>query len=138
MSIGLDIARLHEALILLDRRLEIARAPSFEILVCGGAALLAAGLGQRTTRDVDILSLMDSNRTASDPDPLPGPLLHAASEVEAILGLPRDWLNNQPSRGDGGLFRMGLPTGIEQRAHRKRPMAPTSGYGSSIKSTRYT
>ena len=34
-----------------------------------------------------------------------------------ILGktLPEDWLNNGPSNGEGGLFRMGLPEGLAAR-----------------------
>jgi len=52
-----------------------------------------------------------------DPDPLPPQLLEAATEIEAMLSLPPEWLNNRPSRGDGGLFRMGLPPGLADRLH---------------------
>ncbi len=34
------------------------------------------------------------------------------------LDLPGDWLNNGPSRGEGGLFQMGLPAGFAGRLHR--------------------
>ena len=31
------------------------------------------------------------------------------------LGLPTGWLNNGPSRGEGGLFQLGLPAGFVGR-----------------------
>ena len=36
------------------------------------------------------------------------------------LGLPATWLNNGPSRGEGGLFQMGLPKGLGNRCHTRR------------------
>ena len=33
------------------------------------------------------------------------------------MGLPEDWLNNGPSRDEGGLFQMGLPEGFQERLH---------------------
>jgi hypothetical protein len=98
-----------EALSLLDRRLSLAGSPRFRIVVCGGTALLAMGLHERTTRDVDIVAL------AADPAPLPVEIVRAASEVADDLGLPENWLNNGPSSGDGGLFRLGLPDGFTER-----------------------
>jgi hypothetical protein len=50
-----------------------------------------------------------------DPAPLPEELLVAAKEVADTLNLPQDWLNNGPSSGDGGLFRLGLPDGFKDR-----------------------
>jgi len=54
-------------------------------VICGGAALLAAGLVLRTTRDVDIVALMD-DQCSSTPRPFPGILVHAAQEVADNLG----------------------------------------------------
>ena len=31
------------------------------------------------------------------------------------MGLDANWLNNGPSRGEGGLFQMGLPDGFADR-----------------------
>lgn len=104
-----------QALQLLEGRLTLAGAPRFNLVVCGGTALLAAGLVKRTTRDVDIVALADDNGVLVDPAPLPEILVRAADEVADDLGLPRDWLNNGPSSGEGGLFRMGLPEGFVQR-----------------------
>ena len=104
-----------EALRLLNGRLALAGAPHFNLVVCGGTALLAAGLVLRTTRDVDIVALMDERGVLVDPAPLPLVLVNAAREVAEDLGLPLDWLNNGPSSGEGGLFRMGLPEGFVRR-----------------------
>lgn len=104
-----------QALRLLNGRLALAAAPRFNLVVCGGTALLAAGLVLRTTRDVDIVALMDDRGVLLDPAPLPEILLRIAEEVADDLGLPKDWLNNGPSSGEGGLFRMGLPEGFVQR-----------------------
>ena len=104
-----------QALRLLNGRLALAGAPRFNLVVCGGTALLAAGLVLRTTRDVDVVALMDDRGVLLDPAPLPLILVQAAREVAIDLGLPDDWLNNGPSSGEGGLFRMGLPEGFVRR-----------------------
>jgi hypothetical protein len=84
------------------------------IVVCGGSALILTGAVVRTTRDVDVVALGLGSGMAS-PDPLPEMLVRAARETAEDLGLSPDWLNNGPSRGQGGLFQMGLPDGLEQR-----------------------
>ena len=66
-----------EALSLLDRRLSLAGSPRFRIVVCGGTALIALGLHDRTTRDVDIVALADDELLAAitwaqSHDPSPG------------------------------------------------------------------
>jgi hypothetical protein len=104
-----------EALKLLDVRLSFAQAPRFRLVVCGGTALVAMGLHERTTRDVDIVAIADHDGRLVDPAPLPVEIARAAREVADDLGLPEDWLNNGPSSGDGGLFRLGLPAGIGDR-----------------------
>lgn len=104
-----------EALQLLNGRLVLGGAPRYNLVVCGGTALNATGLISRTTRDVDIVALIDDDEMLLDPAPLPQPLVDAALVVAEDLGLPNDWLNNGPSSGDGGLFRLGLPEGIAKR-----------------------
>jgi hypothetical protein len=113
MNYGFD--KITEALRLLDGRLKINRSSSFSLVVCGGTALNAMQLIQRTTKDVDIVALMDSKNQLVDPAPLPEELLVAAKEVADTLNLPQDWLNNSPSSGDGGFFRLGLPDGFKER-----------------------
>ena len=103
------------ALRLLNGRLDIAGAPNFNLVVCGGTALVATELVMRATRDVDIVALADDDGELIDPAPLPDALLAAALEVAEDLRLPMDWLNNGPSSGDGGLYRFGLPAGFADR-----------------------
>lgn len=103
------------ALRLLNGRLAIADAPTFHLVVCGGTALVATGLVLRATRDVDIVALADEQGGLIDPAPLPAALIKAAGEVAEDLGLPKDWLNNGPSSGEGGLYRLGLPHGFAER-----------------------
>jgi hypothetical protein len=107
--------KISEALRLLDGRLKLNRSGRFSIVVCGGAALNALQLIERTTKDVDIVALMDAGNQLIDPAPLPKELLTAAKEVADTLNLPQDWLNNGPSSGEGGLFRLGLPDGFKDR-----------------------
>jgi len=108
-------ASLDQALALLAGRLDLAQSEPVRLVVCGGSALIAMGLRQRTTRDVDVVALMNAAHELVDPDPLPGLLLTAAEQVARDLGLPTGWLNNGPSRGEGGLFQMGLPEGFVGR-----------------------
>ncbi|MCC7441965.1 MAG: hypothetical protein IT285_10040 [Bdellovibrionales bacterium] len=56
-----------------------------EIVICGGAALIALGIVSRATRDVDVLDpILDSG------------ILSAASAVGKAMGLTDGWLNNGP------------------------------------------
>jgi hypothetical protein len=73
----------------------------------------------RTTKDVDIVALLDSGGNLADPAPLPKELTLAAKEVADTLNLTSDWLNNGPSSGDGGLYRLGLPEGFKGRLIKK-------------------
>jgi hypothetical protein len=114
-NMNYEYEKIEEALKLLDGRLNLNRSGHFSLVVCGGAALNAMRLIQRTTKDVDIVALMDSSNQLVDPAPLPEELLVAAKEVADTLNLPDDWLNNGPSSGEGGLFRLGLPDGYKDR-----------------------
>jgi len=84
-------------------RLKENGADSIEIVVCSGSALILTGMVPRTTKDVDIVALATSGVLPS-PDPLPEDLRKAAAEAAEDMGLPANWLNNGPSRGEGGLF----------------------------------
>ena len=110
----LDASGLTRAFETLTMRLRANAADPQEIVVCGGSALILAGVVSRTTRDVDIVAL-GSTAGLTSPDPLPGSLSRAAKETAEDLGFPEDWLNNGPSRGEGGLFQMGLPEGLQNR-----------------------
>jgi hypothetical protein len=118
-SPSLSKDNIYKALALLAARLELAQFAPMGLVVCGGAALIATGLRRRTTRDVGMVALLDSNNVLASPDPLPEFLVAAADRVARDLGLFAGWLNNGPSRGDGGLFQLGLPDGFVGRLTRK-------------------
>ena len=111
--------QLDKALRLLGGHLELRKGAPLSLVICGGAALLARRILQRATQDVDVLALLDEEGCLVSPVPLPEDLVHAASLVARMLDLPPDWLNNEPSRGENGLFQMGLPDGIERRMIRR-------------------
>jgi hypothetical protein len=77
MAAGIE--NLEKALALLGARLDLAQAPATGIVVCGGSALIALGLIRRTTRDVDVLALINSTGDLVSPEPLPRYLLDAAN-----------------------------------------------------------
>jgi hypothetical protein len=89
----LDSYRLDQALGLLSERLSLAQAPIYELIVCGGSALIARGLVSRVTRDVDVVARREPGGLVSS-QPLPAALLAAAERVEADLGLAPKWLNS--------------------------------------------
>ncbi len=109
------IENLDKALKLLASRLDLAETEPIRLVVCGGSALVARGLAQRATEDVDVVALMDSNGRLLSPAPLPEYLLKAVKEVARDFGLADNWLNNGPSSDESGLFQMGVPEGIEDR-----------------------
>jgi hypothetical protein len=104
-----------QVLNLLSGRLDLAQTDSVRLVICGGAALIATNLRRRTTRDMDVVALLSAAHEPVSPDPLPDFLLKAADQVARDLGLVEGWLNNGPSRGEGGLFQMGLPQGFVSR-----------------------
>lgn len=120
MQIPINRENLDRALTLLARRLDLSQTEPVQLVVCGGSALIAMGFRQRTTRDMDVVALMNVSHELVSPDPLPDFLLAAAEQVARDLGLFEGWLNNGPSRGEGGLFQMGLPAGFTGRLTEKK------------------
>lgn len=105
----LDRTRGDAALTALGEQLELA-GERFELVIIGGSGLLALGLIDRTTGDVDLVALRESGDLV-DPRPLPQRLLDARDRVAGDLGLAESWLNAAP----GSLLDFGLPTGFEDR-----------------------
>ncbi|NLB64567.1 MAG: hypothetical protein GX801_10770 [Fibrobacter sp.] len=110
----IDITELEKALQLVNDILVFRDGDPYHLVVCGGSALIALGLVARATKDVDILALKKHDLLVA-PTPLPQDLSTASLEVHKHLKLPEDWLNNGPSSSEGGLFQLGLPSGLEQR-----------------------
>jgi hypothetical protein len=106
---------LERAFKLLSGRLDLMQAEPQRLVICGGSALIAMGFRQRTTNDADIVALLNAAEELVSPDPLPPFLLQASAQVARDLGLNENWLNNGPSRNDGGLFQLGLPAGFTGR-----------------------
>lgn len=88
---------LDQALLLTAERLEQLGASREELVVCGGSALLALGLVNRTTKDVDVLAGVDARSGLVDPRPLSKTLIRVAFAVGAELDLPQGWLNAGPA-----------------------------------------
>ncbi len=108
--------KLERSLTLLGERLEIAKSPLLNLLVCGGSALIITGLVNRpTTKDVDVVALgypkADGGFDIKESRPFPEVLQKAAQQVARDLGMPEDWLNPGPT----DMVRFGLPDGFKGR-----------------------
>ena len=91
-----------------------ARGEYFELVVIGGSALLALGLIERTTKDVDIVALR-SGGELERADPLPEALRAARDLVARDFSLLPRWLNPGPAK----LLEFGLPEGFASRLERR-------------------
>ncbi len=106
-----DLGRLLTAL---GERLAFERQ-HVELVVIGGAALTILGFVDRTTRDVDVVALLDGGVLAPA-KPLPPPLIAARNVVAADFGVSEGWLNAGPS----DLLDFGLPEGfLDRLEHRE-------------------
>jgi hypothetical protein len=91
-----------------------ARGTSYHLIVVGGSALLALGLIDRPTKDVDVVAVSDGT-SLSRPSPLPADLIAARDKLARDFGLPTNWLNDAPA----SLLDFGLPHGFMARAERR-------------------
>ena len=83
-----------------------ARGQHYELVVVGGSALLAQGLVERTTQDVDVVAPRHAG-SLNKADPFPRELTDARNRVARDFGLSEDWLNPGPA----DLMDFGLPDG---------------------------
>jgi len=104
----------------LGDRLRVMNSTPVHLVICGGSALIELDLVSRTTSDVDVVALANSQGELLSPVPLPIKLKQAVDEVAVLHGLSEQWLNNGPSSDEGGLFQEGLPKGLLERAHEER------------------
>lgn len=86
------------------------RGLKYELVCIGGASLLLLGLSDRSTRDLDVLSLFEKGSLVEMSE-LPSPLEEAARDAGDAFGLERGWLNLGPR----SLLDFGLPEGFEAR-----------------------
>jgi hypothetical protein len=88
-----------------------ARGLEFHLVVVGGSGLLAMGLGDRPTQDVDVVAFLRDGELVSA-RPFPPELDESARRVAADFGLKEDWLNPGPT----ALLEIGgLPAGFIER-----------------------
>lgn len=107
-----DIAtpdRASELLAALSEQLA-TRGQHYELVVVGGAGLLALGVTDRPTKDVDVVALLDAG-SLHRAKPLPQHLTDARNRVARDFGLPENWLNPGPA----DLLDFGLPKGFLDR-----------------------
>jgi Nucleotidyltransferase of unknown function (DUF6036) len=90
------------------------RGHRFELVVIGGSGLLALGLIERSTRDVDVLALRAGDKLGSA-KPLPAALEAARDRVARDFSLPVEWLNPGPT----DLLEFGLPEEFLKRLERR-------------------
>ena len=125
---AMDTKQIDEALGLLGERLRLGDSGPYRLVVCGGAGLIAASLVSRdTTKDVDVVAMVNDEEKLCSPDPLPPEMMHEAERVRDLLALPHNWLNNGPSREPGGLFQLGLPQGTRDRLTHFKVFAAVDG-----------
>jgi hypothetical protein len=91
-----------------------ARGERFELVVIGGSALLALGLVERTTKDIDIVALRSGDRLEGA-EPLPDGLRAARDLVARDFSLATERLNPGPTE----LLEFGLPAGFVDRLERR-------------------
>jgi len=116
----LDYNTLNNAFVSLGALLEDTAPAQINIVVCGGSSLIATGLVSRTTKDVDIVAMLDANEKIVEAQSLPEALVEAAGKVAMAMKLPASWLNNGPrSIVNPRLPNSGLPEGFLQRIKKR-------------------
>jgi hypothetical protein len=110
----LDSAILELALRTVGENLE-AQGHEYEVVACGGGALLLLGLSRRATQDLDVLAVVKNGAYISS-EPLPLALVEIAADVGRALGLVDKWLNPGPA----SLLDLGLPDGFVERVETRR------------------
>lgn len=105
----LNSTTLEHALILLGQRLSQSRQ-HYDVVAIGGASLVLLGYIDRTTKDLDLVALVEEGRLVSA-KPLPQGLLKEIAAVGTALELGEYWVNGGPT----SLLEAGLPEGFQER-----------------------
>jgi hypothetical protein len=107
------LGRLNDLLTGLADRLA-GRGDAFELVVVGGAGLLALEVVDRGTKDVDVVARIEAGALVKG-RPLPADVLVARDAVAKDFGVSEDWLNAGPA----DLVDFGLPDGFLDRVDTK-------------------
>ena len=115
-----DKEKIEKTLVLLAELLERRGLGPYRLIVCGGSALLVAGIQRETTKDVDILASLSSENVIEELPELPENLHKAVRDVAGELDVDDDWLNAGPSSIiNPRLPNSGLPEGFVKRLTKK-------------------
>ena len=106
ISTTTDLERLLKAL---GEQLD-ARSETYDLVVIGGSGLLALGIIDRPTLDVDVVAL-GTGEGLVQAQPLPDDLSAAIAQVANDFNMDSKWLNAGPA----DLLTWGLPEGFEGR-----------------------
>jgi len=107
-------AEIEKALAALSEQLEALGAGIVEMVVCGGAALNVLGYVHRTTKDVDVVALVEKNEGSISlikAGPFSPLIKQAADKVQKDFNLSENWLNPGPA----SVMDFGLPKGLMER-----------------------
>jgi len=105
----LDFNTLENALELLGQRLANLKH-YYEVVAIGGGSLVLLGHIDRSTKDLDLVAVIESGHYISA-NPLPKGLLKEIAAIGKALDLGENWINGGPT----ALLETGLPEGFEER-----------------------
>lgn len=105
----LDFTALENALEMLGQRLAREKK-QYEVVAIGGASLVLLGYIDRSTKDLDLVALIEDGCLISA-KPLPDGLIKEISAVGTALEMGEYWVNGGPT----SLLEAGLPEGFEGR-----------------------
>jgi hypothetical protein len=103
----------------LGKRLLYEYADPLSLVVCGGSALNVLNIASRTTRDVDVLAIVEETENGTQlryDRSLPKEFCGFVADVGRDLGLQDDWLNMGPRNV---LQVYGAPNGMTDRWERR-------------------
>lgn len=110
---------LDEVFMALDIEIEVRKGSPIELVICGGAALIALGLASRTTKDVDVLGSAEGTTEGVIVRRMykfPVWLEESAEAVKTNFQLKGKWFNLGPA----SQLDTGMPEGFERRLIMKK------------------
>jgi len=103
----------------LGKQIESMGEGPINIVVCGGASLNVLGQIRRTTKDIDIMGILEREKSGKfniKEAVLPQWFMDAADRVKKDFNLPDNWINVGPT----SIVRFGLPKNFGKRLIKKR------------------